>query len=106
MATNTDVLPIHMEGCFDAFPRGASRPRFGRRLVATVGPPLPAADLARLTAHLPPVKAARAAAEIIRSAVAALAEGRALEISRASSIDDLSRATRPLAVEADDSAVG
>ena len=106
MATNTDVLPIHMEGCFDAFPRGASRPRFGRRLVATVGPPLPAADLARLTAHLPPVKAARAAAEIIRSAVAALAEGRAREISRASSIDDLSRATRPLAVEADDSAVG
>ena len=106
MATHTDVLPIHMEGCFDAFPRGASRPRFGRRLVATVGPPLPAADLARLTAHRPPVKAARAAAEIIRSAVAALAEGRALEIARASSLDDLGRATRPLTVEADDSAVG
>lgn len=106
MATNTDVLPIHMEGCFDAFPRGASRPRFGRRLVATVGPPLPASDLARLTAHLPPVKAARAAAEIIRSAVAALAEGRALEIARATSLDDLGRATRPLAAEADDSAVG
>jgi len=52
------------------------------------------------------VKAARAAAEIIRSAVAALAEGRALEIARASSLEDLGRATRPLTAEADDSAVG
>jgi long-chain acyl-CoA synthetase len=96
MATGVDVLPLYLDGCYEAFPRGASRPRFGRTLTATVGPPLPAAELHRLTAHLPPVKAARAAADVIRQAVVALRDGQALELSRASSLESLTAATRTL----------
>jgi 1-acyl-sn-glycerol-3-phosphate acyltransferase len=96
MATGVDVLPLYLDGCYEAFPRGASRPKFGRPLTATVGPALPASELHRLTAHLPPVKAARAAADIIRQAVVALRDGQALELSRAPSLDELGRAARPL----------
>jgi long-chain acyl-CoA synthetase len=96
MATGVDVLPLYLDGCYEAFPRGASRPRFGRRLTATVGPALPASELQRLTAHLPPVKAARAAADVIRQAVVALREGQALELSRAPSLEKLARGARPL----------
>jgi long-chain acyl-CoA synthetase len=96
MATGVDVLPLYLDGCYEAFPRGASRPRFGRPLTATVGPALPASELQRLTAHLPPVKAARAAADVIRQAVVALREGQALELSRAPSLEELARGARPL----------
>lgn len=96
MATGVDVLPLYLDGCFEAFPRGASRPKFGRPLTATVGPALPASELHRLTAHLPPVKAARAAADVIRQAVVALRDGQALELTRAPSLDELARAARPL----------
>ncbi len=96
MATNTDVLPLYLEGCFDAFPRGASRPRFGRRLVAHVGPALGASDLARLTAHLPAVKGARAAADVIHAAVAALRDGKALDLAHVASLDSLDAGARPL----------
>jgi hypothetical protein len=57
---------------------------------------LAAAELHRLTAHLSPVKAARAAADIIRQAVVALRDGQALELSRASSLESLTAATRTL----------
>jgi long-chain acyl-CoA synthetase len=106
MATNTDVLPIYLEGCFEAFPRGASRPRFGRRLVAHVGPPLEASALARLTAHLPAVKAARAAADVIRESIVALRDGKALELSKIRDLDDIAATGRVVNVDSDDSRVG
>jgi long-chain acyl-CoA synthetase len=94
MATGVDVLPVHLTGCFDAFPRGANFPRFGAPLKATIGPALPAAELQRLTSSLAPVQAARAAADVIRQAVLALRDGRALELSRAPSLEQLDQATR------------
>jgi 1-acyl-sn-glycerol-3-phosphate acyltransferase len=97
LATGVDVLPLHLTGCFEAFPRGAGLPRFGAPLLARIGPPLPSTELARLTAHLGPVQAARAASEVIRAAVVALAAGQALELHRARSLDDLGGARRPLA---------
>jgi long-chain acyl-CoA synthetase len=96
LATGVDVLPLHLTGCYDAFPRGASLPRFGAPLHARIGPPLPASELHRLTAHLGPVQAARAASEVIRAAVVALGDGHALELHRARSLDDLGGARRPL----------
>jgi long-chain acyl-CoA synthetase len=92
LATGVDVLPLHLQGCFDAFPRGASVPRFGTSLTARIGPPLPAAELARLTAHLPPVQAARAAALVIRTAVVALSEGRVLQSALAKDLASLDAA--------------
>ena len=96
LATGVDVLPLHLQGCYAAFPRGASLPRFGSSLRARIGPPLAATELARLTSHLGPVQAARAASEIIRAAVVALGEGNALELHRARALDDLVAARRPL----------
>jgi long-chain acyl-CoA synthetase len=89
LATGVDVLPLHLNGCYEAFPRGAAAPRVGRPLRARIGPPLSSTELARLTAHLGPVQAARAASEVIRQAVVALSEGHALELHRARSLDDV-----------------
>jgi long-chain acyl-CoA synthetase len=96
LATGVDVLPLHLGGCYEAFPRGAMAPRFGSSLRARIGPALSSTDLARLTAHLGPVQAARAASEVIRAAVVALSEGQALELHRAQSLDDVQRARRAL----------
>jgi long-chain acyl-CoA synthetase len=96
LATGTDVLPLYLDGCFDAFPRGASAPRLGASLTARIGPALCASDLARLTAHLGPVQAARAASDVIRSSVVALQDGFALELAHARSLEALGGARRPL----------
>jgi long-chain acyl-CoA synthetase len=96
LATGVDVLPLYLDGCFDAFPRGAAAPKWGAPLRACIGPALPASELARLTAHLGPVQAARAAAEIIKASVVALKDGRALQLSRAATLSDLDTATQPL----------
>jgi long-chain acyl-CoA synthetase len=106
LATGVDVLPLHLSGCYEAFPRGAAAPRFGSSLRARIGPPLSSSDLTRLTAHLGPVQAARAASEIIRSAVVALAEGQALELQHARSLDDVAQTRRPLGRGAVDGADG
>jgi long-chain acyl-CoA synthetase len=98
LATGVDVLPLHLNGCYEAFPRGASTPRFGSSLGARIGPPLSSSELARLTAHLGPVQAARAASDVIRAAVVALSEGHALELHRAATLDDVQRLRRPLDV--------
>jgi long-chain acyl-CoA synthetase len=97
LATGVDVLPLHLSGCYEAFPRGARAPRFGAPLRARIGPALSSSELARLTAHLPPVQAARAASEIIRAAVVALADGQALELHRAATLDGLAQARRTMA---------
>ncbi|MDP2340814.1 MAG: AMP-binding protein [Deltaproteobacteria bacterium] len=96
LATGVDVLPLYLTGCFDAFPRGASFPKFGRPLKASIGPALSTSDLHRLTAHLAPVQAARAAVDVIRAAVVALRDGKALDLSRATSLETLAQATRVL----------
>jgi long-chain acyl-CoA synthetase len=92
LATDTDVLPIWMKGNFDALPRGVHVPNLNaRHLEAHIGPALPAKEMARLTAHLPNVQAARAATEIIRAAIVALSEGRMLELHRVKSLEELTR---------------
>ncbi|HEY4222560.1 MAG TPA: lysophospholipid acyltransferase family protein, partial [Myxococcota bacterium] len=100
LLSHVDVLPIWMKGNYDALPRGAVLPNLSARaLEAHIGPVLAAADLARLTAHLAPVQQARAATDIIRRAVTALAAGRMLDLARAPSLHELERAVvaRPAA---------
>jgi long-chain acyl-CoA synthetase len=86
LKTGVDVLPMYLSGAYDAFPKGASVPRPGK-LQVRIGPPLQASELRRLTAELSPVQAARAATTIIRDAVVALGEGRAVELSQLSALD-------------------
>ncbi len=92
LLTGVDVLPIWMKGNHQALPRDALLPDLRHReLEAHIGPPLEARQLARLTAHLPPVQQAREATEIIRRAVVALSEGRMLELSRVETLAKLER---------------
>jgi long-chain acyl-CoA synthetase len=92
LMTGVDVLPIWMKGNYDALPRGTLVPNLdARHLEAHIGPPLAAKDMARLTAHLPPVQQARAATEVIRRAVVALSEGQMLDLGRVRTLDELER---------------
>jgi long-chain acyl-CoA synthetase len=68
LATGAPVLPMHLEGTFEALPRGASLPR-PRELVARIGRPLDTADL---ESEGTAVAQARAATAKIRAAVEAL----------------------------------
>ena len=79
LTTQVAVLPMHLSGTYEAFPRGAKMPKRGT-LRARIGPPLDAEKMAQYTADLPAVQSARVVTEWIRSAVAALAQGRALSL--------------------------
>lgn len=92
LATGVDVLPVWMKGNYEALPRGTHVPNLkARNLEAHIGPPLPATELQRLVAHLPPVQQARVATDLIRRAVVALSQGHILELHRARSLDELER---------------
>ena len=84
LKTGAPVLPMYLGGTYEALPKGARLPRRGS-LTARIGPPLEAEALARLTAHLSPVEAARAATSLVHRAVVALSEGKALDLSEPAS---------------------
>lgn len=66
-----DVLPAFVRGTYAALPKGRVLPR-DRRLTAHLGPALTYTELHKLTRHLPPKEAYRAATTLIESAVRAL----------------------------------
>jgi long-chain acyl-CoA synthetase len=72
IATGAPVLPMHLEGTFEALPRGKSVPK-PRELVARIGAPIEAAELAAEPGTA--AEQARAATAKIRAAVAGLAPG-------------------------------
>jgi len=76
---HVDILPLWLSGTFEALPRGA-RVLKGRRLGARIGPPLPSAELERLTAGLSSMDAARVVSRIAERAVAALSRGDILDL--------------------------
>lgn len=47
--TGASVVPVGVDGTCDAFPRGTKLPRFGRRVIAKAGRPIPAEELVRGT---------------------------------------------------------
>lgn len=93
LKTGVPVLPMHLQGAYEALPRGARVPKPGS-LKVRIGPPLFAEQLARLTAHLAPVEAARAATGLIREAVVALSEGHPLDLDEVDALDDEGRPLR------------
>jgi long-chain acyl-CoA synthetase len=78
-----DILPVFLGGTHAAMPKGTPVP-IKRDLLARIGPPLAVEDLRRLTQGMPPADAAREVARIAQRAVAALAEGKVLDLSQAS----------------------
>jgi long-chain acyl-CoA synthetase len=83
-----DILPIFLGGTHAAMPKGAKLP-MRRDIVARIGPPLRVADLRRLTDGMAPADAAREVARLARRAVAALAQGKVLDLETAHIRDEL-----------------
>ncbi|MBM4362206.1 MAG: 1-acyl-sn-glycerol-3-phosphate acyltransferase, partial [Deltaproteobacteria bacterium] len=75
-----DVLPMWLGGTHRALPKGARVIR-SRDLTVRIGPPLTHAELKRLTAGMTVSDASRAAALLLRRAVAALSRGEVLDTS-------------------------
>ena len=82
LSHGVDILPIHLAGTHAAMGKGAAIPT-RREIVARIGPPLCASDLARLTRGMNAAKAARSVARIAQDAVEALARGQVFDLENA-----------------------
>ena len=82
LSHGVDILPIHLAGTHAAMGKGAAIPT-RREIVARIGPPLGASDLARLTRGMNAARAARSVARIAQDAVEALAQGEVFDLENA-----------------------
>ncbi|MCB9761480.1 MAG: AMP-binding protein [Alphaproteobacteria bacterium] len=78
--TGVDILPMHLEGTFEALPKGAVLPR-KRDVTVRIGPPLQSRDLLRLTEGMKRSEAARRVAQLSQMAVEALRDGGVLDLT-------------------------
>lgn len=72
--TRTPILPLWIDGAYEAMPKGSAVPK-PRRITVRIGPPLDVEHMERLTDGMKPGKAARRVAYMAREAVASLAGG-------------------------------
>ena len=96
--TGTDILPVFIDGAYDAMPKGALLPR-KRGITVRIGPPLQIADLRRLTEGLRGAEAARKVTTLARTAVERLGEGGVLDLSTEHGVEVIEAQARPLSVE-------
>ncbi|MCB9742960.1 MAG: AMP-binding protein [Alphaproteobacteria bacterium] len=75
-----DILPMHLEGTFEAMPKGAVLPR-KRDVKVRIGAPIRVEDMHRLTEGLKRSDAARKVARLAQMAVEALRDGEVLDAS-------------------------
>ena len=92
---NVDILPLHIEGAYDALPKGSVVPK-GRTIHVRIGPPLPVKRLREITADETPANAARTVARLAHSAVDALSKGRVLDLKATESADARAAANAPV----------
>ncbi|MCP4806557.1 MAG: AMP-binding protein [Proteobacteria bacterium] len=79
--TNVDILPMFLDGTFDAMPKGAVVPR-SRDLSVRIGPPLEMRQLRRMIDGLKPADGARKVAAMAQQAVEALRDGQVLDLQQ------------------------
>jgi len=77
--TGTDILPLYLDGCYEAMPKGRMLPT-KRGITVRIGPPLEIRELRRLTQGMKGGKAARHAANLARLAVERLGKGEVLDL--------------------------
>ncbi|MEC8423582.1 MAG: 1-acyl-sn-glycerol-3-phosphate acyltransferase, partial [Myxococcota bacterium] len=78
--TDTDILPLYLDGCYEAMPKGRLLPT-RRGITVRIGPPLETRELRRLTQGMKGGKAARHAANLARLAVEKLGQGEVLDLA-------------------------
>lgn len=76
---DVDILPVYLGGTYEALPKGRTIPT-RRDIVARIGPPLEVDELRRLTAGMKQVAASKKVAELAHAAVAALRDGKVLDM--------------------------
>ena len=86
LSNRTDILPVHLGGTYESWPKGGKLPT-RREITARIGPPLEIAELERLTHGMKFAAACRAVAKLARAAVIALRDGGALELGRHATLD-------------------
>lgn len=87
LQNRTDILPLHLGGTYESWPKGRKVPT-RRELTARIGPPLKIEDLERLTDGLKLAVASRMVARLARAAVVALRDGGVLELSRYATLEE------------------
>lgn len=80
LRTGVDILPMYLDGTFEALPKGAIVPR-GRSVKVHVGPPLSLDSLRPTLDNLRASQAARALAGIAQRAVESLRDGSVLNVA-------------------------
>jgi long-chain acyl-CoA synthetase len=90
-----DILPVYLGGTFEAMPKGGKVP-IRRDITARIGPPLEVSELRRLTAGMKSAAAYRKIAELTHAAVAALKEGRVLDLRTIESGGEIEKREHPL----------
>jgi len=75
-----DILPVYLGGTYEALPKGRTLPT-RRDITARIGPPLQVSDLKRITAGMKHLAASKKISELAHAAVAALRDGKVLDIS-------------------------
>ena len=85
-----DILPLHIDGAYEAMPKGSMLPR-QRDIQVRIGPPLAIGQLREATAGMKPAEAARKVAKLTYAAVEHLSRGEVLDLSRVdeTAVDDL-----------------
>ena len=104
LACDVDILPLYLDGAFEALPRGSSFPK-ARDLAVHIGPVLDVSELRRLTANERPTEQARQAASLAQHAIACLRDGAPLELSAYATVDD-ALALRPSTTTAAETSCG
>lgn len=74
-----DILPMHISGSYESFPKGATLPK-KRDLTVRIGPPLDAGVMREKVKNLRPEEAAKAIALMAQKAVEALRDGKLFDL--------------------------
>ena len=81
LETNVDILPLYLDGTFEAMPKGAVLPR-RRDVSVRIGPPVELRKLQPLLDDLTPAQRARAVTKAAQLAVESLRDGEVLDLER------------------------
>jgi long-chain acyl-CoA synthetase len=81
LETEVDILPLYLEGTFEAMPKGAVLPR-RRGVTVHIGPPISIKDVKKALGNQKMSKSARVVAKLAQTAIETLRDGNCFDLSR------------------------